>query len=114
MEGNTSAAATGYDTWEEAESDSDSEAEPAEPNSTNDGNTEGSSSETESGEAHDYRVIINKTMEMESGLPTCPPSKNIVQCPFKIMGIQSRCISLRFGNPLCVKFKWINKYFIVF
>jgi len=45
----------GYDTWEEAESDSDSEAEPAEPNSTNDGNTEGSSSETESEEAHDYR-----------------------------------------------------------
>jgi hypothetical protein len=43
----------GYDTWEEAESDS--EAEPAEPNSTNDGNTEGSLSETERDKAHDYR-----------------------------------------------------------
>ena len=31
------------------------EAEPAGPNSTDDGNTKGPSSETESGEAHEYR-----------------------------------------------------------
>ena len=65
----------GYDTWEEAESESDSEAEPAEPagsNSTNDGNREGLHPKPRVMK-HMVIVIIIKTMEMESGLPTFPP-----------------------------------------